>query len=87
VKNENRIETCFEGNRFFDIRRWSTTLTELNKSVHGAGIVKNGDGSFTYNLNKEVENRVYQSAYLPIPYQEILRMSNLVQNEGWDSWK
>jgi len=87
VKNENRIETCFEGNRFFDIRRWSTTLAELNKSVHGAGIVKNGDGSFTYNLNKEVENRVYQSAYLPIPYQEILRMSNLVQNEGWDSWK
>lgn len=87
VKNENRLETCFEGQRFFDLRRWSTTLADLNKSVHGAEITKNGDGSFTYNLTKEVEERVYQSAYLPIPYQEILRMSNLVQNEGWESWK
>lgn len=26
LKNERRIETCFEGTWFFDLRRWSTTL-------------------------------------------------------------
>lgn len=87
VKNERRIETCFEGIRFHDIRRWSTTLTELNKPVHGVGVVKNANGSFTYDPTKAVGNRVYKSAYLPIPYQEMIRMNNLVQNEGWESWK
>ena len=60
--------------------------TELNKAVHGAGIIQNEDMSFTYNLNYEVEGRTYTSAYLPIPYSEILRMSKMVQNEGWDGW-
>ena len=86
VKNERRIETCFEGLRFFDIRRWTTDLSDLNKIVHGAGIVKNADNTYTYDLNMEVGQRSYSSAYLPIPYQEILRMSKLVQNEGWDGW-
>lgn len=86
VKNERRIETCFEGLRFFDIRRWTTDLNELNKPVHGAYITKNEDGTFTYDLNYQVEGRSYSSAYLPIPYEEILRMSKLVQNEGWDGW-
>ncbi|MDP4290550.1 MAG: RagB/SusD family nutrient uptake outer membrane protein [Bacteroidota bacterium] len=87
LKNERRITTCFEGQRFYDMRRWTTTLTELNKPVHGAVATKNADGSFTYDLTQVVENRVYKSAYLPIPYDEMLRMSKLVQNEGWDSWK
>ena len=87
VKNERRLETCFEGTRFYDLRRWTTNLTALNKPVHMAKIQKNADGTFTYNLDQVVEIRAYPSAYLPIPYDEMLRMSNLVQNEGWDAWK
>lgn len=88
VKNERRIETCFEGMRFYDLRRWTTNLTDLNKAVHGAGITRNADGiTFTYDLNYDVEVRSFSSAYLPIPYSEVLRMSKLVQNEGWDNWK
>jgi starch-binding outer membrane protein, SusD/RagB family len=86
IKNERRIETCFEGLRFFDLRRWTTDLTELNKSVHGAGITQNPDLSFTYNLNYEVGKRSFSSAWLPIPYSEMLRMNKLVQNEGWEGW-
>jgi len=86
VKNERRIETCFEGMRFYDIQRWSTSLSDLNKPVHGAKITKNEDGSFSYETF-EVEKRGLTSAYLPIPYDEMLRMNSLVQNEGWDAWK
>lgn len=87
VQNERRLELCFEGQRFYDMRRWSTTLEPLNKPVHMARITKNGDNSFTYDLNAPVETRSFKSAYLPIPYDEVLRMSSLVQNEGWDAWK
>ena len=86
VKNERRIETCFEGIRFYDIRRWTTDLAELNKAVHGAYIERDENATFTYNLNYEVEKRSFSSAYLPIPYSEVLKMSNLVQNEGWNGW-
>ena len=86
VKNERRIETCFEGMRFYDLRRWTTNLTDLNKAVNGANITQNPDGTFTYNLNYEVEARSFSSAYLPIPYSELLRMNKLIQNEGWNGW-
>lgn len=87
IKNERRLETCFEGTRFYDLRRWTTDLASLNKPVRMAKIQKNADGTFTYNLDQVVEVRAYSSAYLPIPYDEMVRMSNLVQNEGWDAWK
>jgi len=87
IKDERRIETCFEGMRFYDLRRWSTNLTDMNKSVHMAEIQKNTDGTYTYDLTKEVEKRNFKSPWLPIPYVEILRMSKLEQNEGWETWK
>lgn len=89
IKNERRIEFAFEGERFHDMSRW-TTDTEFdalyNKPVHGVKTTKNGT-VYTYDLTWEVENRAYNSAYLPIPYDEILRMNKMVQNEGWDKWK
>lgn len=87
IRNERRIETCFEGMRFFDLRRWTTNLTELNKPVRMAKITRNSDGTFQYKLDEVVETRSYSSAFLPIPYDEMLRMSNLVQNDGWEAWK
>lgn len=87
VKNERRIETCFEGMRFYDLRRWTTTTNELNKAVHMVNIIKNADGTFSYDFTNEVESRIYNSAYLPIPYSEMLRMNNMIQNEGWNAWK
>jgi len=87
LKNERRIETCFEGRWFFDIRRWSTTLGTLNTQIHKPVITKNEDDTFSYDYSTVVENRTFRSAYLPIPYKEMLNISGLVQNEGWESWQ
>jgi hypothetical protein len=87
VKTERRIETCFEGMRFFDLVRWSTTLDDLNRTVHGVYITKDDNNSFTYDFNHEVKKRALPSAYLPIPYSEMLKMDKLVQNEGWEKWQ
>ncbi len=89
IKNERRIELCFEGERFQDMARWTNDAefdALYNKPVHGIKAVKNG-ATFIYDLTWEVENRAYNSAYMPIPYDDILRMNKLVQNEGWDKWK
>jgi len=88
IKNERRIELAFEGERFHDMARWTDDTefnTLYNKPVHGIKAVKNG-AAYDYDLTWEVESRNYNSAYLPLPYDDILRMSKLVQNEGWDQW-
>jgi hypothetical protein len=91
VKNERRIETCFEGMRFYDLRRWTTDAnweSVINTPVHGATItrVAGPPVTYTYNLNNVVDSRSLPSPYNPIPYNEMMRMSKLIQNEGWSSW-
>lgn len=86
IRNERRIETCFEGNWFFDLRRWSTTLGPLNKDLVRPSISKT-DSGFAYDYNTVVEKRSFSSAYLPIPYKEMVNIPGLIQNEGWDTWQ
>jgi starch-binding outer membrane protein, SusD/RagB family len=76
IRNERRLELCFEGHRFWDLRRWKEDLTVPAKGVKI-------DGS-TYNYFT-VEERAYKNEYMhygPIPDREILKF-NLVQNKGW----
>ena len=94
VKNERRIETCFEGIRFYDLRRWTTGDNAgegnweslINKPVHGAYITRTGESAYDYDFTWEVEERKLPSPYNPIPYNEMMRMDQLVQNAGWPSW-
>ncbi|RNC65541.1 RagB/SusD family nutrient uptake outer membrane protein [Proteiniphilum sp. X52] len=77
IHNERRLELCFEGFRFWDLRRWKKDITEPAKGVSISG------GNYT--VLPQVERRVYQHHmyYGPIPYGEIIKFSNLLQNEGW----
>lgn len=77
IRNERRLELCFEGFRFWDIRRWKENITE---SAHGMSI-----SGGTYTVLPEVEHRAYQDYmyYGPIPYGEVVKFSNLLQNKGW----
>lgn len=74
IRNERRIELCFEGFRFWDLRRWNL---DLNESVEGLYY----DGK-KYNTFL-VEQRVFDNQYMPIPNSEILKYANLEQNQGW----
>jgi hypothetical protein len=76
IRNERRLELCFEGHRFWDLRRWQESITE---PARGMRITAAG----YQEIN--VENRAYQDYmyFGPIPYQETLKFSNLQQNRGW----
>lgn len=76
IRNERRLELCFEGFRFWDLRRWDVNLTEPARGVRIQGGV-------AQVIN--VENRVYGShmKYGPVPLSELLKYSNLRQNTGW----
>jgi hypothetical protein len=83
IRNERRIELCFENKRFWDLRRW---MLPLNEMVKGVQIDRNDEtGELTYKII-DVEERKFDSSYQwygPIPKSEILRWSNLKQNKGW----
>ena len=83
IRNERRIELCFENKRFWDLRRWQMPL---NETVKGVKIDRNEEtGVLTYTVI-DVEERKYDSTYQwygPIPKGEVLKWSNLLQNKGW----
>ena len=83
VKNERRIELCFAGERFHDLRRLKDI--ETTEDVKGVKITKNSDDTFSFQ-NIDVERRNYESKnyYLPLPYAELILNSNLKQNQGWE---
>ena len=76
IRNERRLELCFEGFRFWDLRRWKANITETARGIN----LQNGAYSPT-----NVENRLYQEYmyYGPIPHSEILKWDALIQNKGW----
>ena len=82
IRNERRIELCFENFRFWDIRRWNL---DLNESARGILIERNSEGAQQYNVLPSVEVRNYKDymIYGPIPYSETQKWSNLIQNKGW----
>lgn len=85
VKNEWRLETCFEGHHFHNVRRWARSVDEINKDIHRMKVVRSLDGKVTYEIEK-LESRKYPSLWLPFPYMEVRRSPLMVQNEGWENW-
>lgn len=81
IRNERRLELCFEGFRFWDLRRWKSSLVEpaQGMDIQGTTTVP------TYTKISSVENRVFDNHmnYGPIPYSEILKFKSLTQNKGW----
>jgi hypothetical protein len=77
IRKERRLELCFEGFRFWDLRRWGI---DLNETVNG--YYKDVTGYQQIEVEKrKFEGEKYK--YMPIPYNEILKYTKLVQNSGW----
>lgn len=83
IYNERRIEMAFEEQRFYDIRRWRIAEKVFAEPVRGL-VISNRDGILTFTDTDVVNVRWDNRRYLyPIPYSEVLKNSNMVQNPNW----
>lgn len=84
IYHERMIELCFEGHRFFDVRRWKIAAITDNKPLKRVSIEKKADGTFTYTYPTLQNRRFNLNNYLfPIPKEEMNKNNLLVQNPGY----
>lgn len=79
IRRERQAELAFEGQRYYDIRRWGIVNTVMNGQVYGATNPQTG-------MAVKVEERSYNPKrdYLwPIPQNEILANPNMKQNPNY----
>lgn len=83
LRNERRVELCFEGQRFWDLRRWK--VGSLTENIYGLDITKSADGSYVIE-KKTVQQRKWDDKmnFFPISNTEIFKNQNLIQNDGWE---
>ncbi|MDF2514827.1 MAG: RagB/SusD family nutrient uptake outer membrane protein [Sphingobacterium sp.] len=83
IQQERMIELMFEGQNFWDVRRWNIASTLYTKATRGFNIVK--ISAKDYNVPQILNNRIYsfRENLWPIKEESIIRNRNLVQNPGW----
>lgn len=76
IRNERRLELCFENIRFWDLRRWKANL---NEPAYGMRI----EGTNYTKFEVDKRNYAEYMIYGPLPYGDILKFSAIEQNAGW----
>ncbi len=79
IHNERRIELSFEGNRFWDLRRWENTAA-IDEDVQGIRI--SPDATNFEIFDASVRNYSPFQIYGPIPLSETQKYS-IIQNQGY----
>ena len=85
IKNERRVELCFEEHRFYDVRRWKEAEIYFNKPVTGINITADAAGNPITFQRFQVQNRVFETKhyFFPFPQEQVDLGTNLKQNTGW----
>lgn len=82
VKHERRVEMAFEGQRFWDLRRWKNL--DETKNIYAVRITHH-NGVLSYEKTLLSERSVSDKLYFyPIANVELFKNKILVQNSGWD---
>lgn len=84
IQNERRIEMAFEEHRYWDIRRWKIAEEVFSKPLEGMMITKY-EGVLNYTPTTVLTTSFDEKRYLyPIPYAEVIKNKNMVQNPKWN---
>lgn len=84
IKHERKIELAFEGNRWYDARRWLDAADDFGKDAVGLHVIKDeATGHKTYRYFIQQRRSFPVSHYLfPIPAEE-MNKTNWTQNPGY----
>jgi hypothetical protein len=83
IQQERLIEFAFEGERFWDLRRWKLLQKYSNKPVRGWNV--EGATTNDYYVPTVIFQRefTYKDYLWPISENDLIVNDNLVQNPGW----
>jgi len=84
IKHERKIELAFEGNRWYDARRWRDAESDFSRNVVGVEVNRDPgttEKSYRYFIQQE-RNFPEHNYFWPIPFEEITK-SDLTQNPGY----
>ena len=83
IQQERMIELAFEGQRYWDLRRWKLQKEYMNKPIRGWNIYEKTTEGF-YQVQTLATPVFQEKDYLwPIRQGNLLKNKNLVQNPGW----
>ena len=85
IQRERCIELAFEGERFWDIRRWKTASSEYAKNIYGWDMSSSGvnDKYYKKTLIRETSFAI-KDYFWPFSTKILENNPNLVQNIGWN---
>ncbi len=83
IQQERLNELAFEGQRFWDLRRWKRAHIELNNLITGWDIDQ--ENPETYYRQRVLFNQTFmmRDYFWPIRESNLVVNRNLVQNPGW----
>ena len=82
IQRERMIELCFEGQRFYDLRRWKLAMDYCNRPVRGWSVSESGDDFYipSYIYFRDFTPRDY---FWPIKLDDLYRNKKLKQSPLW----
>lgn len=93
VRNERRVELCFEDHRLYDIRRWMVATQPENRDIYRVEIVKLASGydavtyptGFRYEPKELFLRRVFEDRHylFAIKAEDTYMGVKFKQNPGW----
>ena len=83
IHRERTVELAFEGQRFWDLRRWKEAVEELNKTVSGWDLDQETDEGYYRERAIFSQTFITRDYLWPLNENTILANNKLVQNPGW----
>ncbi|WP_299551491.1 RagB/SusD family nutrient uptake outer membrane protein [Seonamhaeicola sp.] len=83
IQQERMIELAFEGQRFWDLRRWKLAEQYYNQPYKGWNIEAETPEDYYIPVTGLVRSFSFKEYLWPIRTNEILTNPNLIQNVGW----
>lgn len=83
IHRERAIELAFEGERYWDLKRWKTAPMELNRPVTGWDDTQETPEGY-YRTKVLFDQKFnFRDYFWPIRERDLIVNTNLIQNPGW----
>ncbi|OQB31732.1 MAG: SusD family protein [Bacteroidetes bacterium ADurb.Bin174] len=83
IHQERGIEMIFEGQRFWDLRRWKEAPQELNKPITGWDVDQETAKAYYREKILFFQTFSLKDYFWPMRERDLIINKNLVQNPGW----